>query len=86
MDKCKSKNEAFSRFYGRYCGSISKFQVGLESLLRRGLSEPDFCGGLVYRLKKIVGSGDFSAQFIKKFPIIKRLAITLMYCNRLHAW
>ena len=20
------------------------------------------------------------------FPIIKRLAITLMYCNRLHAW
>ena len=41
---------------------------------------------LLYKLKKIVGSNNFSAQFIKTFPIIKRLAITLMYCNRLHAW
>ena len=62
----------------------SKFQVGLKSLLRQGLSEPDFYGDLVYKLKKIVGSNNFSAQFIK--IIIKRLAITLMYCNRLHAW
>ena len=43
-------------------------------------------GDLVYKLKKIFGSNNFPAQFIKKFPIIKRLAITLMYCNRLHAW
>ena len=33
---------------------ISKFQVGLKSLLRQGLSEPDFYGDLVYKLKKIV--------------------------------
>ena len=44
---------------------ISKFQVGLKSLLRQGLSEPDFYGDLVYKLKKIVGSNNFSAQFIK---------------------
>ena len=44
---------------------ISKFQVGLKSLLRQGLSEPEFYGGLVYKLKKIVGSYNFSAQFIK---------------------
>ena len=50
-----------------------------KSLLRQGLSEPEFYGDLVYKLKKIVGSNDFSAQFIKLFPIIKRLAITLMY-------
>ena len=62
------------------------FQVGLKSLLRQGLSEPEFYGDLVYKLKKIVGSNNFSAQFIKIIPIIKRLAITLMYCNRLHAW
>ena len=44
---------------------ISKFQVGLESLLRQGLSEPEFYADLVYKLKKIVGSNNFSAQFIK---------------------
>ena len=48
--------------------------------------EPDFYGDLVYELKKIVGSNNFSAQFIKRFPIIKRFAITLVYCNRLHDW
>ena len=42
-----------------------KFQVGLKSLLRQGLSEPEFYGDLVYRLKEIVGSNIFSAQFIK---------------------
>ena len=44
---------------------ISKFQYGLKSLLRQVLSEPDFYGDLVYKLKKIVGSNNFSAQFIK---------------------
>ena len=38
---------------------------GLKSLLRQGLLEPDFYGDLVYKLKKIVGSNNFSAQFIK---------------------
>ena len=46
--------------------------------MRQGLSEPEFYGVLVYKLKKIVGSNIFSAQFIKSFPIIKRLALTLM--------
>ena len=44
---------------------ISKFQFGLKSLLRHGLSEPNVYGYLVYKLKKIVGSNNFSAQFIK---------------------
>ena len=43
---------------------ISKFQVGLKSLRRQGLSEPDFYGDLVYKLKKVVGSNNFSAHFI----------------------
>ena len=38
--------------------------VGLKSLLSQGLSEPDFYGDLVYKLKKIVGSNNFTAQFI----------------------
>ena len=57
--------KAFSEFYRQYFDLISKFQVGLVSLLRQGLSEPDFYGDLVYRLEKIVGSNNFSAQFIK---------------------
>ena len=35
---------------------------------------------------KNVGSISFSAQFIEIIPIIKRLAITLIYYNRLRAW
>ena len=79
--------KTFSKFYRRYYDLIAKFKVGLKSLLRQGLSEPDFYGDLVYKLKKIVGSNNFSAQFIRIIShIIKRLAITLMNCNRLHAW
>ena len=48
--------KAFYKFYRRYYDLISKFQVGLKSLLRCGLSEPEFYGDLVYILKKIVGS------------------------------
>ena len=48
-----------------YYDLISEFQVGLKSLLRQGLSEPEFYGDLVYKLKKIVSSNIFSAQFIK---------------------
>ena len=42
--------KTFSRFYRRYYDLISKFQVGLKSLLRQGL---EFYGDLVYELKKI---------------------------------
>ena len=34
-----------------------------------------------------VESNIMRCKYVKQdFPIIKRLAITLMYCNRLHAW
>ena len=65
---------------------ISKFQVGLKSLLRQGLSEPDFYGDLVYKLKKIVGSDNFSAQFIKIISHYKKIGYNINDCNRLHAW
>ena len=31
---------------------VSKFNVGLKPLLHQGLSEPEFYGDLVYKLKK----------------------------------
>ena len=45
--------KAFSNFYRRHNELVSKFNVGLKSLLHQGLSEPEFNGVLVYKLKKI---------------------------------
>ena len=59
--------KTFSKFYTnrRYYDVITKFQVGL--------SEPDFHGDLVYKLKKIVGSNNFSVQFIKIISHYKKI-------------
>ena len=57
--------KTYSKFYRRYYDLISKFQVGHKYLLRQGLSESEFYCDLVYKLKKIVSSNYFSAQFIK---------------------
>ena len=70
-------SKTFSKFYRRYYDLISKFQVGLKSLLRQGLSEPNFYGDLVYKLKKIVGSNNFSAQFIKIFSHYKKIGYNI---------
>ena len=56
---------------------ISKFQAGLKSLLRQGLSEPEFYGDLVYKFKKIVGSNNFSAQFIKIISHYKKISYSI---------
>ena len=69
--------KTFSKFYRRYYDLISKFQVELKSLLRQGLSEPDFYGDLVYKLKKIVGSYNFSAQFIKIISHYKKIGYNI---------
>ena len=57
--------KTFSKFYRRYYDLVSKLQVGLKSLLRRGLSEPDFYGYMVYKLKRIVGSNKFLRSSLK---------------------
>ena len=57
--------KTFSKFYRRYYDLISKFQIGLKCLLCQGLSEPEFYGDLVYKLKENVISNNFSMQFIK---------------------
>ena len=56
---------------------ISKFQVRLKSLLRQGLSEPDFYDDLVYKLKKIVGSNNFSAQLIEIISHYKKIGYNI---------
>ena len=42
----------FSKFYRQHYAKVSKFKVGLKSLLQQGLSEPQLYGDLVYKLKK----------------------------------
>ena len=49
-------------------------QIGLKSLLGQGLSESEFYGDLVYKLKRSVGSSNFSAQFIKIISHYKKIA------------
>ena len=55
--------------------------MGLKSLLRQGLSEPELYGDLVYRLKKIVCSNNFSAQFIRIVSHFKKISYNI---NILH--
>ena len=39
--------KVFSKFYRRHYELISKFNVGLKSLLHQGLSEPEFYSDLI---------------------------------------
>ena len=43
--------KTFSKFYRRHYELVSKFNVELKTLLHQGLSEPEFYGDLVYKLK-----------------------------------
>ena len=48
--------KTFSKFYRRHYELISKYNVGLKTLLSEGLSEPEFYGDLVYKFKKLIGN------------------------------
>ena len=45
--------------------------------MRQGLSEPEFYGDLVYKLKKIVGSNNFSAHLIKIISHYKKFGYNI---------
>ena len=69
--------KAFSKFYRRHYELISKYNVGLKTLLSEGLSEPEFYGDLVYKLKKLKGINDFSLQFGKIISRYRRIGYNL---------
>ena len=64
-------------FYRRHYELISKYNVGLKTLLNEGLSEPEFYGDLVYKFKKLIGSSDFSFQFRKIITRYRRIGYNL---------
>ena len=68
---------SMSKFYRRYYDLIPKFQIGLKSLLHQGLSEPELYGDLVYRLKKIVCSNNFSVQFNEIISHYKKIGYNI---------
>ena len=78
--------KTFSKSYRRYYDLISIFQAGLKSLLRHGFSEPEFYGDLVYKLKKIVGSNNFSAQFIKVVYHYKKIGYNINVLQQTACW
>ena len=70
------RRKTFSNFYRRHYEMVSKFSVGLKTLLHQRLSEPEFYGDLEYKFKKIVGRADFSDQFRKIIVRYKCIGIT----------
>ena len=42
---------------------MSKYDVGLKTLLLQGLSEPEFYGDLVFRFGEIIGKNDTPYRF-----------------------
>ena len=54
------------------CLGLRKYNVSLR-ILQLGISEPEFYGDLVYRIRKIVGKSYFSEQFRKLINRYKRI-------------
>ena len=52
-------------------------RVELKTLLREGLSEPEFYGDLVYKFKKLIGRNVFSFQFRKIITRYRRIGYNL---------
>ena len=45
--------KAFSKFYHRHYELVSKFKVGMHRLLLQRVSQPEFFGDVIYKLRKI---------------------------------
>ena len=56
---------------------MSKYNVGLKTLLLLDLSEPEFYGGLVYKFRKIIGKNDFPDHFKKIIVRYKKIGYNI---------
>ena len=71
----------FSKFNRRHSELVEKYNVSLRKLLQQGISEPEFYGDLVYRIRNIVGKSNSESLL----TVIKEYDIIHMLCGRLHA-
>ena len=70
--------KTFSKFYRRHYELVSKFNVGLKTLLHQGLSEPEFYGDLINKVQKNVVRADFSDQFKQIIVRYKRIGYNII--------
>ena len=56
---------------------MSKYNVGLKTLLLQGLSEPDIFGDLVYKFRKIISKIYFSYHFKKKIVCYTKIGYNI---------
>ena len=56
---------------------MSKYNIGLRTLLLQGLSEPKFYGDLVYKFRKIISKNDFSFHFKKIIVRYKKIGYNI---------
>ena len=56
---------------------MSKYNVGLKTLLLQGLSEPEFYGDLVHKFRKIIGKNDFPYHFKKIIVLYKKIGYNI---------
>ena len=69
--------KAFSKFHRRHFDIVSKYNVGLKTLLPQDLSEPEFNGDLVYKFRKITGKNDFPYHFKKIIVRYKKIGYSI---------
>ena len=63
---------------------MSKYNVGLKTLLLQGLSGPGLYGDLVYKFRNIIGTNDFPYHFKTMTAQYKKTSFNIE--NSLHAW
>ena len=56
---------------------MSKYNVGLKTLLLQGLSEPEYYGDLVYTFRKITGKNNLPYHFKKIIVRYKKIGYNI---------
>ena len=69
--------KAFPKFYRRHFDIVSKYNVGLKTLLLQSLSEPKFYGDLVYKFRKIIRKGNFLYHIKKIIARYKKIGCNI---------
>ena len=65
---------------------MEKYHVSLKKkLMQQGICNPEFCGDLVYKFKKIIGNPNFSDLFKRIVTVSREQGILNTLCGRLHA-
>ena len=65
---------------------MSKYNVGLKTVLLQGLSEPEFYGDLVYKFRKIIGKNDFPYHFKKIVVRYKKIGYNINVMRQTDFW